>query len=102
MLIYDYMPAASGATDQTYPVTLAGPANARLVSHINITAHENNILTPWQNLGSPAYPTRDQLHMLREINQLNPATMAATTQDGIINFAAPQAGVSLLQWSVER
>jgi len=67
-----------------------------------IDGREHNILAAWRALGSPAYPTRAQLHDLQARNGLVPAADGSVVlrQDGdawYAEFELERPGVALLE-----
>jgi xylan 1,4-beta-xylosidase len=75
------------------------------VQHYRIDEEHSNAFSAWKRMGSPPQPTADQYEILEKASQLTMLGTAVTipvkNREGIVRFALPRQGVSLLllEWS---
>lgn len=99
ILVYAY-PARSGDQPAQIDLSVVLPANVKSLSLTRIGAEENNIISSWRAMGSPAYPTCLQISALLATNQLTLAEPhGISTRDGKAKFAIECPGVALLEIS---
>lgn len=100
VLVYAYThDDAAVPHDLTVSVDL--PAGTRPGKLFRVDSHENNVITLWQQLGSPAYLSRAQTAELRSVNALQPSSAAirTTLDNGKVtaSFAMEAPGIALLE-----
>ena len=99
VLVYAY-PEKHDASPDIVTVRVALPPGCvRAPRLFRLGAMENNIVTAWKSLGSPAYPTRTQLGELQAKNTLEAvSTDHVTIEKGYVVFRIERAGIGLLEF----
>jgi len=86
---------------QSLVVTIALPPGARPLQLYRIDSMENNVLTQWRELGSPAYLSRAQTKELAEENALRvsstPIRFESVAGPAEAHFTMESPGVALLE-----
>jgi xylan 1,4-beta-xylosidase len=100
VLVYAFEPDEQYAST-TLRVHVQLPAGIRAedVRLFRVTANENNILRPWEEMGRPAYLRREEAEQLRQANHLTPATGAVDMNGShdTATFELTTPGVVLLE-----
>jgi xylan 1,4-beta-xylosidase len=79
-------------------ITLTLPENRHAVQLYRLGERENNIIAHWQSMGSPAYPTPDQIRELIKSNVLQAvATRDYTTENRSFQFELERPGVAFIE-----
>jgi xylan 1,4-beta-xylosidase len=69
--LWNYAPAGEGGNSKTFRLDLKGTNQARYRIQI-VDANHGSSLTRWHTLGSPAFPTLDQIRTLILASQMEP------------------------------
>ncbi|MEO7698351.1 MAG: hypothetical protein ABIZ04_03925 [Opitutus sp.] len=100
VLVYAADPAGESQR-QSVEVSVSLPAGARPLTLHRIDSIENNVLTQWQELGSPAYLSRHQTKELAADNALKasstPIRFEADADHSTARFIMESPGVALLE-----
>lgn len=96
-LVYAH-PPTSAAPVSVQKIRVHLPADAQDIRLTCLGAEENNIIASWKALGAPAYPTPEQLGLLRSANTLKDAPEKITIEYDYAIFTMENPGVALLEW----
>jgi len=101
VLAYAYQ-HADQPSREPIAVSVELPADAGSVTLRRVDSRENNVITQWRELGSPAYLSRAQTRDLAAVNALRPAARNAVrieSHDGraTAHFTMENASVALLE-----
>ena len=87
-------------TDEGKPIALTlqlGPHKHRSVSILRVDENSGNMSQAYRKMGSPQYPTVDQIAELKKESQLKPAEIVHLDALGQVNLTIPPNGVALLE-----
>lgn len=100
VLVYAY-DHDDDTTPHDLTVTVDLPAGAKPGRLFRVDEHENNVVTLWRELGSPAYLSRQQTSDLKAVNALQPSSSKiVTTREGdrvTARFTMEAPGIALLE-----
>jgi len=101
VLAYAYQHADQPARDPI-EVSVALPADAGELTLYRVDSRENNVITQWRALGSPAYLSRAQTRELAAVNALRPAgrsdvCIVAGEGRATARFAMESSSIALLE-----
>ncbi len=96
-------PDSPGDQPKTINVNITLPFNASNVALTRLGSLENNVVNSWREMGSPPYPTREELASLRAANILQTAPIPPQEMiDGqlIANVTMECPGVACLEFHI--
>ena len=94
-------PGHSKGTDLTLTMRLSGLAGRRQVQLSRVGGTIGSAIPAWQAMGSPQYPTRDQIEQLRRSAELpRPENLALNTGEAPrLTITLPPNGIALLEFA---
>lgn len=100
VLVYSH-PAASDEPPRPQEIEVTLPAGTKNVRLTRLGAEENNIIAEWKKMGAPAYPTREQLQRLHQLNPLrlaaDPLEIASAGGSVTVRFTMECPGVACVE-----
>jgi xylan 1,4-beta-xylosidase len=103
VLVYAY-PEIIDRTVKRQKARVELPGAVSQCQLFRISSWENNILPKWRDMGSPAYPSREQMSRLRFINNLtataNAVTVSKSADKHFAEFEIECPGVALLEFDL--
>ncbi len=99
--------AAGGRTqgaegsELTLQLSLSGYRGASSVKITQVNGKTNSAQSAWKAMGSPQYPTREQIQKLRETAELPPAEVRPLPAGATIpvSLTLPPNGIALLEFA---
>ncbi|NJO69605.1 MAG: hypothetical protein HC830_10255 [Bacteroidetes bacterium] len=85
---------------QKVEFSLPAGTDKNSVSLIRLDSKENNIITSWKQMGSPAYPKKEEIRTLAENNKLSSSSSFKVINgpDGVqVTFDMETPGVVFIQ-----
>ena len=89
-------PTAGDATKLTLKVQ--GTRKRERVRVTRVDAASTSFKRAFERMGSPAYPTNEQVEELRHASEQAPPELMTTSPQGEITVAIPPNSVALLEW----
>lgn len=95
VIIWAYPSEIDAATEQV-AVRLNWPFENATLTRLGLA--ENSIIEDWREMGSPAYPTSEQIRLLRENNSIKPTAHSEIDREGDqVSFVMECPGVAFLE-----
>jgi xylan 1,4-beta-xylosidase len=88
-------PAATGA-DKTFSFDLKGVFPKAHVTIRRVDAAHGDTLSAWKKMGSPRYPTQQQIAALKQASEIGPPE-TRTLHDNQLSLTVPQKGLAVIE-----
>lgn len=99
VLVYDYDHSCKETGEVDFTVALPEGYTGKVRRTIRIDNAENNILTTWKNMGSPAYLTREETASMLAGNGLNESATPAKLSGNQLTLSIQRGSVALVELS---
>ncbi len=99
--LWNYAPPGESAPEKKFHLSLRNFGDRRRAAVWEVDENHGSALAAWQAMGSPAFPTRGQLELLREAGQLPPPEVRqiSSGDPAVFSISLPSHGLGLVEFS---